>query len=164
MTTQQQKPYNTTGPGPHQFWRVAGAWVLAILLILLTTRNGMVWADGSGCHIAPRLLLVGYGTEHKTIGSQNTHSRADRAGYITTGLLRTPGLAVIDNNGKVFFRWENTRVSDVQSYIMDDMASGSGKTLPPVWTVPSRTTGIPTNERTKDHAFTDNRNPMVANL
>ena len=40
------------------------------------------------------------------------------------GLLWTPGVAVIYNNGKEIFRWENARVSDVQSYLMYDMVSG----------------------------------------
>jgi len=70
------------------------------------------------------LHMDGYGKEHKSVGSTNTYVRADKDGYITTGLLWTPGAAVIYNNGKEVFRWENARVSDVQSYIMFDMVSG----------------------------------------
>ena len=70
------------------------------------------------------LHMDGYGKEHKSVGSQNNYVRADQDGYITTGLLWTPGVAVIYNNGKEIFRWENARVSDVQSYLMYDMVSG----------------------------------------
>ena len=66
----------------------------------------------------------GYGKEHKAVGSQNIYVRTDKEGYITTGLLWTPGLAVIYNNGKEALRWENPRVSDLQEYIMFDMVSG----------------------------------------
>jgi len=70
------------------------------------------------------LHMDGYGKEHKSVGSANTYVSADKDGYITTGLLWTPGVAVIYNNGKEIFRWESPRVSDVQSYLMFDMVSG----------------------------------------
>jgi beta-glucanase (GH16 family) len=70
------------------------------------------------------LHIDGYEKDHKSVGSQNTYVRPDKDGYITTGLLWTPGVAVVYNNGREVFRWENPRVSDVQSYIMFDMVSG----------------------------------------
>lgn len=70
------------------------------------------------------LHIDGYEKDHKSVGSQNIYVRPDKDGYITTGLLWTPGLAVVYNNGREAFRWENPRVSDVQSYILFDMVSG----------------------------------------
>ena len=66
----------------------------------------------------------GYGKEHKSVSSDRTYVGTDKDKYITTGLLWTPGLAVVYNNGKEIFRWENARVSDVQEYIMFDMVTG----------------------------------------
>ena len=66
----------------------------------------------------------GYGKEHKATGSENNYVQADKDGYITCGLLWTPGSAIYYCNGKEVLRWENPRVSDEQEYIMYDMVSG----------------------------------------
>jgi len=66
----------------------------------------------------------GYGQNHKSVGCEHIYTGTDKDGYITTGLLWTPGSAIIYNNGKEVFRWENERVSDVQEYLMFDMVSG----------------------------------------
>lgn len=60
----------------------------------------------------------------KAIAIKNAYVRPDKEGYITTGLLWTPGAAVFYHNGKEVFRSENARVSDVQSYIRYDMVVG----------------------------------------
>jgi len=70
----------------------------------------------------------GYGKTHKSAGSPNIYVLADKDGYITAGLLWTPGSAVMYNNGRELFRWEGTRVGDVESYIAFDLVSGG-------WTV-----------------------------
>jgi len=54
-----------------------------------------------------------YGSNHKLAHSQNTYVRADKDGYLTIGLLWTPGLAVVYNHGQEIFRLENARVGDV---------------------------------------------------
>ena len=66
----------------------------------------------------------GYAKDHKSTGSQNTYVRPDKDGYITSGLLWTPGSAIYYCNGQEVLRWENERVSDLQEYIMYDMVSG----------------------------------------
>ena len=60
----------------------------------------------------------------KVLASQNIYLHADQEGYITAGLLWTPGVAVFYINGKEMFRWENARVSDVESCIRFDMVVG----------------------------------------
>jgi len=72
----------------------------------------------------------GYGKDHKSTGSQNTYVRPDKDGYITSGLLWTPGSAIYYCNGKEVLRWENPRVSDLQEYIMFDMVSGGWDNAP----------------------------------
>lgn len=72
----------------------------------------------------------GYGRDHKSTGSELNYEQADKDGYITCGLLWTPGLAVYYVNGKETLRWENPRVSDLQEYIMYDMVSGGWSNTP----------------------------------
>ena len=72
----------------------------------------------------------GYFKDHKSTGSQNTYVRPDKDGYITCGLLWTPGSAIYYCNAKEVLRWENERVSDLQEYIMFDMVSGGWDNLP----------------------------------
>ena len=74
----------------------------------------------------------GYIKNHKSVGSQNIYVQADKDGYITTGLLWTPGSVIMYNNGKEVFRWEGARVGDVPCYLMWDMVSG-GWTIKDVW-------------------------------
>jgi len=72
----------------------------------------------------------GYGKAHKAVGSVCTYVHADKEGFITVGLLWTPGTAVVYNNGREVFRWENPRVANVQEYIMYDLVSGGWDNLP----------------------------------
>jgi beta-glucanase (GH16 family) len=60
----------------------------------------------------------GYGKEHKQTGSGTTYTGADKDGFITAGLLWTPGQAVIYCNGSVVARWESPRISNVPSDLM----------------------------------------------
>ena len=66
----------------------------------------------------------GYGKEHKSIGSSNVYVRPDADGFITSGLLWTPGSAVYYCNGEVVARWENARISNVASYPILYMVTG----------------------------------------
>jgi beta-glucanase (GH16 family) len=72
----------------------------------------------------------GYGKLHKATGSEDNYVQADKDGFITSGLLWTPGSAIYYCNGKEILRWENPRVSDEQEYIMYDMVSGGWDNLP----------------------------------
>ncbi len=66
----------------------------------------------------------GYVADHKSTGSDKIYVQPDKDGYITTGLLWTPGSAIYYCNGKEVLHYENDRVSSVPSYIILDMVSG----------------------------------------
>ncbi|MGE9296326.1 MAG: glycoside hydrolase family 16 protein [Puniceicoccales bacterium] len=71
----------------------------------------------------------GYGKDHKATGSK-VYTGHDAEGYITTGLLWLPGLAVIYNNGEEVVRWETDRISNVQSNIIFTNVAGGWDNLP----------------------------------
>jgi len=66
----------------------------------------------------------GYGKEHKSVGSTTNYIQADKDGFITAGMLWTPGQAVFYGNGKELFRWEDARVSTVPSYFIIEFTTG----------------------------------------
>ncbi|HEY3320394.1 MAG TPA: glycoside hydrolase family 16 protein [Planctomycetota bacterium] len=66
----------------------------------------------------------GYGKEHKSVGTTNNYIAADKDGYITAGLLWTPGSMIFYSNGKEAFRWEGERVSTVPSYFIIEFTTG----------------------------------------
>jgi beta-glucanase (GH16 family) len=66
----------------------------------------------------------GYLKTHKSAGSPNIYIRSDKDGYITPGLLWTPGSVIMYNDGKEVFRWQSARVGDVPCYLMCDLVSG----------------------------------------
>jgi beta-glucanase (GH16 family) len=66
----------------------------------------------------------GYQKDHKSIGSGTIYVRPDRDGFITAGLLWTPGSAVYYCNGQIVAEWRNDRISNVPSYPMFDMVTG----------------------------------------
>jgi beta-glucanase (GH16 family) len=70
------------------------------------------------------LHFDGYGKEHKSVGSPLNYVQADKDGFITSGLLWTPGSAVFYCNGKEFWRWEDPRVSNVPSHFIIEMTTG----------------------------------------
>ena len=66
----------------------------------------------------------GYGKNHRANGSEHNYVRPDKEGFITSGLLWTPGLAVYYANGKEIVRWENPRISSVPAQIIFTNVSG----------------------------------------
>ena len=66
----------------------------------------------------------GYDKGHQQTGSQTVYFQPDKDGYITSGLLWLPGLAVFYVNGSEVFRWETPRISNVQSDMMFTNVSG----------------------------------------
>jgi beta-glucanase (GH16 family) len=50
--------------------------------------------------------------------------QADKDGFITSGLLWTPGTIVFYCNGKELWRWEDPRVSNVPSHFIIEMTMG----------------------------------------
>ena len=66
----------------------------------------------------------GYGKNHKATGSSSIYVEADKDGYITSGLLWTPGSAIYYCNGKEIARWEDPRISNVASDLMLYLETG----------------------------------------
>jgi beta-glucanase (GH16 family) len=66
----------------------------------------------------------GYGKEHQSIGSTWNYVQADKDGFITPGMLWTPGLIVYYCNGKELWRWEHPRVSNVPSNFIFEVTTG----------------------------------------
>ena len=66
----------------------------------------------------------GYAEKHKSTGTDGIYAQPDKDGYITTGLLWTPGSAIYYCNGKEVARIENPRISNVQSYLILEFVSG----------------------------------------
>jgi beta-glucanase (GH16 family) len=72
----------------------------------------------------------GYDKGHKQTGSQNNYFQTDKDGFVTVGLLWTPGLAVYYFNGKEVLRWEDPRISNVQSNMMFTLPMGGWDNSP----------------------------------
>ena len=66
----------------------------------------------------------GYGKGHRQTGSDTIYISPDSEGFITAGLLWTPGQAIYYANGKEVLRWESTRISNVPSDIMFTNVTG----------------------------------------
>ena len=66
----------------------------------------------------------GYGKAHQATGSEHNYVQPDKDGFITAGLLWTPGSAIYYGNGREIVRWENPRVSSVPSDIMFTHVAG----------------------------------------
>ena len=66
----------------------------------------------------------GYGKDHKSIGTDKLYVQPDKDGYMTAGLLWTPGLAVYYGNGVELARWEDARISNVPEILMFTLPMG----------------------------------------
>ncbi len=66
----------------------------------------------------------GYMKYHKSIGTACNYIQADKDGFITVGMLWTPGSAVFYANGREVARWESPRISNVPSYLIFDHVMG----------------------------------------
>lgn len=66
----------------------------------------------------------GYGKDHKSNGTDAVYVKTDKDGYITAGLLWTPGSAIYYCNGVEVARWENPRISSVASCFLFTLPSG----------------------------------------
>ena len=72
----------------------------------------------------------GYGKDHKSEGSDKIYIAPDKDGFVTYGLLWTPGSAVFYAQGQETARWENPRVSNVPSMLMFTLPSGGWDNVP----------------------------------
>ncbi|HEY3328999.1 MAG TPA: glycoside hydrolase family 16 protein [Capsulimonadaceae bacterium] len=66
----------------------------------------------------------GYGQNHKALGYGNVYAAHDKSGFMTVGLLWTPGSAIYYCNGTEVARWENARISSVPSFFIVEMTTG----------------------------------------
>ncbi len=66
----------------------------------------------------------GYGVNHKAVGSDKIYVQPDKDGYLTCGLLWTPGSAVFYCNGKEVLRWDDPRISNVPEHFIFTLPSG----------------------------------------
>jgi len=66
----------------------------------------------------------GYGQGHKSVGTGTIYTQADEDGFITCGLLWTPGSAIYYCNGREVGRYETDRISNVPSMIMFTLPIG----------------------------------------
>jgi hypothetical protein len=66
----------------------------------------------------------GYDKDHRSIGTDTLYAQPDTDGFITVGLLWTPGLAVYYYNGREAARWENPRIGNIPSAIMFTLPMG----------------------------------------
>ncbi|HET6248764.1 MAG TPA: glycoside hydrolase family 16 protein [Tepidisphaeraceae bacterium] len=66
----------------------------------------------------------GYGKDHKQTGTSNIYVQPDAQGYITAGLLWTPGLAVYYCNGREVLRWKDPRIASVPCDLMFTLPMG----------------------------------------
>ncbi|MGA2067383.1 MAG: glycoside hydrolase family 16 protein [Thermoguttaceae bacterium] len=70
------------------------------------------------------LHFDGYQKDHKSVGSACNYVQADKDGFITPGLLWTPGSIVFYCNGKELWRWDDPRVSNVPSHFIFEVTTG----------------------------------------
>jgi beta-glucanase (GH16 family) len=66
----------------------------------------------------------GYGKDHKSLGSDRIYFQPDKDGYVTAGLLWTPGSVTYYANGKAVLHWESPRISNVPEDMMFTLPQG----------------------------------------
>jgi len=72
----------------------------------------------------------GYGKDHKNLGSDKIYIQPDKDGFITCGLLWTPGSAVYYANGREVLRWIDPRISNVPAMLMFTLPMGGWDNSP----------------------------------
>jgi beta-glucanase (GH16 family) len=72
----------------------------------------------------------GYGKNHKAIGSPTVYIQPDKDGYITCGLLWTPGVVVYYANGQEVLRWTDPRIGSVPEMLMFTLPMGGWDNSP----------------------------------
>jgi beta-glucanase (GH16 family) len=72
----------------------------------------------------------GYGTDHKHIGTDKVYLQPDKDGFITCGLLWTPGSAIFYGNGREVARWVNPRIASVPGIMMFTLPNGGWDNSP----------------------------------
>ena len=71
-----------------------------------------------------------YQKYHKSNGMFSSYCPPDKDGFITVGMLWTPGMLVNYDNGKEAARWESPRIGNVPEYIILDHITGGWESEP----------------------------------
>jgi beta-glucanase (GH16 family) len=72
----------------------------------------------------------GYQKYHKANGTFACYAAPDKDGYVTVGMLWTPGQVIMYDNGKEAARWETPRVGSVPEYMILDNVTGGWEADP----------------------------------
>lgn len=72
----------------------------------------------------------GYMKFHKSNGMFTAYVQPDKDGFITVGMLWTPGVVVMYDNGKESARWESPRIANIQEYIILTALTGGWESEP----------------------------------
>ncbi len=72
----------------------------------------------------------GYGKNHKSHGSTAIYVQPDKDGFITCGLLWTPGSVIFYGNGQEALRWEDPRIANVPEMLMFTLPMGGWDNSP----------------------------------
>ncbi len=72
----------------------------------------------------------GYMKHHKSTGMFTAYVQPDQDGFITVGMLWTPSLVIMYDNGKEAARWESPRIANTQEYIILTMLTGGWESEP----------------------------------
>lgn len=70
----------------------------------------------------------GYFKFKKATGSMTSYYQPDAEGYLTVGLLWTPGSAILYQQGQERARWETSRIGSLQSYLILQHITGGWET------------------------------------
>ena len=65
-----------------------------------------------------------YGKFHKSAGMSTHYNMPDKDGFLTIGMLWTPGHVAVYSSGHMDGSWDSPRVGSVQSYLIFDMLPG----------------------------------------
>jgi len=69
-----------------------------------------------------------YMKNHKSIGTFSCYFQPDAEGYLTVGMLWTPGSVVMYQQGREASRWETSRISNIPSYMILQHITGGWET------------------------------------
>lgn len=69
-----------------------------------------------------------YGKYHKSTGSMRNYYQPDAEGFVTVGMLWTPGLVVMYQQGREAARWQSERISNITSYLILQHITGGWET------------------------------------
>jgi beta-glucanase (GH16 family) len=70
----------------------------------------------------------GYGKYHKSTGALTCYYQPDQDGFLTVGLLWTPGSITVYQNGREAGRWQTPRISNVPAYMLLQHITGGWET------------------------------------